>query len=95
MPIDVTNKAKRTVLLNLPQNFKHGDDARAVPGETTLTLSEKQKNGDVLPRIVDRVVPASLSWLPGETLHDLPDGVLHIEEFQQHEQAGRLKVVKR
>lgn len=92
MSLTVINKAKSRVTINYLQETKH-EDAASEPKTVPLELVDHDPaTGERGKRIVERTVPASVSWLPGETLSGLPDGLRDIEEFQTAVAAGRLKV---
>ena len=89
MPLSVKNKSRRLVTINLLQ-----DTAPATSSSVELTLAVLNKDGTSGQRIVERQVPATISWGPGETLVDLPEGLRVIEEFQTAVAAGRLLVTE-
>ena len=89
MPLSVKNKSRRPVTINLLQ---HTAPDLSTPVE--LTLATLNKDGTTGQRIVERQVPASISWGPGETLTDLPEGLPDIEEFQTAVAAGKLLVTE-
>ncbi len=89
--VTVTNKSRRPFEVNLhagvDYGFEHGSEF-SMEQETTLDDGTK---GTLL---IERTLPGSLSFAPGETREGLPDAILRIHEFRAARDAGILRVVQ-
>ncbi len=93
MSLTVKNTQRVSFVLNLlPSTKVEGTEYEKTPFSMELTL-EPKAGRDAGTRLVEKHLPASITWLPGETKDGLPEGLLEIDEFQRARNARRLVLV--
>ncbi len=80
--IDVKNRSKVPFVLNLRHGLEVGDHPDCQPATFKQEFPAELPTGEVGTKAVEKTLPASLTWQPGETKHGLPDALLKIEEFR-------------
>lgn len=95
MSLTVRNAARTLFVLNLRHDTRvEGNDALK-PSSFRAELPVEGRDGALAGmRLIEKSLPASITWLPGQTLTDLPDDLLQIEEFQRARNARILVVAK-
>lgn len=91
--LTVKNKSKQLFTLNLPKGLDYGNLAAAKPTEATFKMAAVTPDGDVGVKEVTKLLPGALTWLAGETKHQLPVALGAIPEFKAACDAGILVVV--
>lgn len=89
--LTITNKSKLIFVLNVMKgvDYRHPDLA---PSTVDMAIPAQTPAGEPGHRIVQKELPASITWLPGEVKSGLPDELADIEEFRTARRAGTLKV---
>ncbi len=91
--LTVKNKGRTIFTLNLAKGEDYEDDKLAAQ-KTTLRLSDHAPDGTLGVRLVEKELPASITWLAGETKSKLPEKLAELPDFQRARDAGILLVVE-
>ena len=71
----------------------HGNHGKDYPkSPLTMVVTDFNKDGDATRRIVQKQIPDSITWQPGET-KTVPASVAQLGQFQNAIRLGLLRVV--
>lgn len=101
MSLTVRNTQRVAFVLNLLAKTKvpprKGDEAGPyAPTKFSMETTVEPRAGREAEgaKLVEKLLPASITWLPGETKKDLPEGITEIEEFKRAKARRQLVVVE-
>lgn len=93
MSLTVRNASRVTFVLNLLPSMKV--EQEYAPTKFSMEVPVDAREGqEAGARLVEKTLPASITWLPGETKTGLPEGITEIEEYRRAVTTRKLVLVK-
>ncbi len=93
MSLTVQNKQKVLFVLQLPAGFE-SEHPECQGSKFTMHQAVELPEGGSGVRVIERELPGSITWLPGESKDGLPLELSQIPEFKSARDAGKLIVIQ-
>lgn len=81
--INLKNKGRTEFTVNLRRGADYGRDTRFRDSTMRMVRPVELPTGEKGLERIERDLPGSLMWLPGETKRGLPDAVMEIPEVRR------------
>lgn len=81
--INLKNKSRTEFTINLRRGGDYGADPRFRTSTMRMARPVELPTGEKGLERIERELPGSLTWLPGQTQRALPDAVMEIPEVRR------------
>jgi len=83
MPVTIKNRGRTPFTVNLRRGASYGNDPRCAESVFRMDQPVELPNGERGINRIERTLPGSLTWQPGEVKRNLPDEVRNMPEIQR------------